>query len=251
MVFVPRTYQTALTQALHYTPAPSHFLERACPTAFRFQGDSTYHTLHSPMCRLLCSWSALPHGYLHTRPAPQGWWERNPAAGAQALQSHKPCQRQCIHNSLSQRHTPGPHLKDTREAGSALRACIRLHINLLGHSQSNLFFLNFSELNSKSQIHIFFYHCVTLSPHSPKKSFKHISILAFRLLCLSHGHVWRQHTHEREGLCTATRSCAQHPASSPKRSETPSLLGSQYLPLYNNVDLSSLPHLIYSKLRGE
>lgn len=107
---------------------------------FRVQGDSTYHTLHSPTCRLLCSWSALPHGYLHMRPAPQHWWERNPAAGAQALQSHKPCQRQCIHNSLSQRHTPGPHLQDVRKAWSGHGAHVRLHINLLGHDQSNLFF---------------------------------------------------------------------------------------------------------------
>lgn len=67
------TCQTAFTQAKHYTPAPCCLLEQACPSAFKFQGDSTYHTLHSPMCKLLCSWSALPRGYLHMRPAPQGW----------------------------------------------------------------------------------------------------------------------------------------------------------------------------------
>lgn len=73
MFFAPRVY----TRQPSPRPCITHLHQatfwQACPTAFRGQGDSTYHTLHSPTCRLLCSWSALPRGYLHTRPAPQHW----------------------------------------------------------------------------------------------------------------------------------------------------------------------------------
>lgn len=61
------TRQTAFNQHVHHVanwsnaPVPLDSME------------TTYRTLHIPTCKLLCSWSALPHGYLHMRPAPQGW----------------------------------------------------------------------------------------------------------------------------------------------------------------------------------
>lgn len=73
MLFAPRVHPRQPSPRPCITQPHQATFWQACLSAFRAQEDSTYRTRHSPMCRLLCSWSALPHGYLHTRPAPQHW----------------------------------------------------------------------------------------------------------------------------------------------------------------------------------